>query len=130
MAVSLKTGPVVADKYGNETAIQITPCPANKIEHVRWPDASNLPLYPRQCVDTAAIAMKLPTARREILVLFSNAPGNAMRTAEPQPKCRPADLPATAGVFEFLAGPSRRAVLGAQEKARGRSRRGSSKTAG
>ncbi|WP_192244475.1 hypothetical protein [Mesorhizobium silamurunense] len=74
MAVPLKTVPIVADKCGNETAIEISALPACKIEHVSAPIASNRKLYPmatrRHGRDSGG---KLPAAGREILVLFSNA---------------------------------------------------------
>ncbi|WP_189510420.1 MULTISPECIES: hypothetical protein [unclassified Mesorhizobium] len=47
MAVPLKTVPVVADKCGNETAIEISALPACKIEHVSASIASNLTLCPK-----------------------------------------------------------------------------------
>ncbi|WP_292360421.1 hypothetical protein [Mesorhizobium sp.] len=41
MAAPLKTVPVVADKCGNGTAIEISALPACKVEHVSAPIASN-----------------------------------------------------------------------------------------
>jgi hypothetical protein len=72
MAVSLKTGPVVADKCGNETASQISALPASQ-------DRACFGAYCQQLADLSNAdtrkglepEAKLPAARGEILLVFS-----------------------------------------------------------
>ncbi|AZO24844.1 MULTISPECIES: hypothetical protein [unclassified Mesorhizobium] len=71
MAAPLKTVPVVADKCGNGTAIEISALPACKVEHVSAPIASNLGLYPMAHVERpdsgGEITCHLPRNTRAIL---------------------------------------------------------------
>ncbi|RUT95622.1 hypothetical protein EOD23_32210 [Mesorhizobium sp. USDA-HM6] len=75
----------MADKCGNETAIEISALPARKIEHVSAPIASNL-----QALSNAGrsrrlgLQAKLPAACLEILVLSSEA----RRNCQEDDRCR------------------------------------------